>query len=323
MVDTGPHRPQGPRTGPWRTARGEFLDRVLGSLVEEVDVVDGWGKVLAVAPGMVVSTVLLAVIGAALPGPPELALWVAGLACTVALVAGRGEGAAARLLWGARPARPGELRVLAPAVAQVCRRGFGPPVVELRVRGRESGVTAGGVGRRTVVVSRGLIDDMQDGRLPADQAAALMVHAAALVRAGLVRFDPAIRVWSLPWLAVRGAVDGIATAFGALPLTRLVWRGRAVVAAIAVAQTASQGYAAIGGVIAVATVLSYAAPAWERRWQRRLLVVGDREAAAHGMAAALARYLRTLPATTIIRERLAELESGSDRAPVGVVDTLR
>lgn len=283
---------------------------------------DGWSKALALAPGLVVSTAVFVVVGAALPGPAGLAVTLVGLACTAGLLSGGGERAAARLLWAARPPTAAELRVLAPAVAPVCQRGLGPPVVELRVRDRDE-PTAQGLGRRTVVVSRGLVNGVQDGRVPADEAAAVLLHAAALVRAGMVRSDLAIRFWSLPWLALRGVTAMVLAAFGALPLTRPLWRAQGVVAAVAVAQAASQRYAAIGGVIAAMTLVSYAAPTWEQRWQRRLLLAGDHETAAHGMAPALARHLRRLPANPTVRERLARLEPGRDRAPVGLVETLR
>jgi hypothetical protein len=99
-------------------------------------------------------------------------------------------------------------------------------VIELRVRTEPAAVGAGGFGRRTVVVSSALVHANVDGTLPSEQVAAVIAHAAGLVRGGWVRTDPVIGFWSLPWLVLRGLADGLARAGRRLTPTSLAWRCR-------------------------------------------------------------------------------------------------
>lgn len=186
-----------------------------------------WGsKALAVAPALVVSTVMTATVGSVLPPPAGLALFVGGLLVAALLLFGRLESVAARLLLVSRPARPQELDDLAPALTLLCRAGLGPPVIDLRVRVGEAAVAAGGMGRRTVVVSRGLLEAVVDGALPQEQAAAVIGHAAALMRAGWVRSDAGITFWSLPWQMLHAVALTMARVGRRVPLTAVVWRLR-------------------------------------------------------------------------------------------------
>jgi len=49
------------------------------------------------------------------------------------------------------------------------------------------------------VVSAGLVGAVRDGQLPVDQAAAVLGHGAGVVLSGVVRSDPALAFWTLPW----------------------------------------------------------------------------------------------------------------------------
>src|ERR1035437_4983595 len=91
----------------------------------------GIWQALARSPGLFVSTVLTCMVGALLPPLPGLALFVGGLALTLALCAGGLERPAVRLLGRARVLSEAEAAALAPAIALLCQKGLGPPTVEL------------------------------------------------------------------------------------------------------------------------------------------------------------------------------------------------
>src|SRR5450631_4420586 len=117
----------------------------------------GMSQALARSPGLVVSTVLTCMVGALLRPLPGLTLFVGGLALTVVLCAGGLERPAVRLLGRARVLSEAEAAALTPAIALLCQIGIGPPVVELYARDGEVGISAGGAGRHSVVVSSGLL----------------------------------------------------------------------------------------------------------------------------------------------------------------------
>jgi Zn-dependent protease with chaperone function len=149
-------------------------------------------QALARAPGLRVSTVLTCMVGALLPPLAGLGLFVGGLALMVALCAGGLERPAVRLLGGARALSEAQAAGLAPAIGLLCRRGLGQPAVELYVSGGQVGISAGAAGRRSVVVSAGLVRSCQLGRLPADQAAAVIAAEVGRIRLGQTRYDAAV-----------------------------------------------------------------------------------------------------------------------------------
>src|SRR5664279_4764043 len=144
----------------------------------------GMSQALARWPGLFVSTVLTCMVGALLPSLPGLALFVGGLALTVVLCAGGLELPAVRLLGRARVLSEAEAAAMAPTIALLCQRGLGPPAVELYARDGELGISAGAAGRRSVVVSAGLLQAVQLGQLPADQATGVITAAVARIRLG-------------------------------------------------------------------------------------------------------------------------------------------
>ncbi len=273
------------------------------------------------APGLLVSTALTTMIGAVLPALAGLVVFWVGLVLAALLGVGLGERFAARVLLGARPPSPGQLEVLAPAMTLLCRHGLGPPVVGVMVQPGVRAVVAGGVGRRSLVVSSGLIEALAQRQLPADQGAAVMAHAAGLVRGGFVRADALIAFWSLPWQLLRGLVRGVSRAGGRLPPTALAWRSRVIVAGIAVVQETLAGHLWVGAVIAAVTAVSYAAPVWESRWQAILLAAGDETVLQHGLEAPMSTFLRRCPSTASIQARVSRLERRVARPPLGVVHT--
>jgi len=265
-------------------------------------------KALAVGPGMVVSTVLTWMVGALLPPLPGLALFVGGLMALALLLLGRGERVAARVLYRAHPLSEEEQAALAPALTLLCSGQLGPPLVQMWVCSSDRRAVAEAVGRRTVVVAVGVLDALQDGRLNPAQAAAVIGHAAALVRDGWVRHDLAIAYWSLPWLTLRAIAHGLSATVGRLPLIALAWRLRIVLVTIAVVQAVQQGWPWVAAMLGVLGAVSYAIPVWERRWDTLLLTAGDTALLAGGLASPWASVLRRHTMTPRIRRRLRTLE---------------
>ena len=277
-------------------------------------------KALALSPAVVTSTFLTMLVGAAMPPLPGSVLFFGGLLAGLLLLVGVGEQAAARVLLWSRPARVAELEVLAGPLTLLCRAGLGPPLVRLRVRVGETSIGAAGMGRQTVVVSQGLVAAVEDGSLPVDQAAAVITHAAGLVRGGWVRHDPVLGFWTLPWQLVRGVAQAIAAGGRRLPLTTVAWRLRGVVIGIAAIQSAQAHQVGLALLIAGIGVISYAMPVWDRHWQRALLDAGDRAVREAGLAAAMAAFLRRCPSTAGSRARVRALEpSTAPTRPVGLV----
>jgi hypothetical protein len=254
-------------------------------------------------------------VGAVLPAPAALLVFTGGLLAAAALAIGAAEEAAARLLMFSRPVTPAEVGRLAGTLTLLCRVGLGPPLVQLRVRTGEKAIAAGGFGRHTVVLSSGLLEAIEDGSLPDEQAAAVIAHAAGLVRGGLVRADPVIAFWTLPWQLLRAVCQTISSAGARLPLTSLAWRLRVVVIGVAVVQCLAQHQLWLAVTIGCIGAVSYAMPVWERRWQTMLTDRGDDAVDAAGLGPALAVFLRRCPRTVSVRRRLHRLESGARPAP--------
>lgn len=274
-----------------------------------------WGvKALAVGPGLVISTVVIWLVDAVLPPAAGAALSVGALAVAATLALGGAEAAAVAVLLTARRLRPHERTDLTPVLTLLCRASLGPPIIDLRVR-RGRAIGAAGIGRRTVVVTTGLLEAAADGDLPPDQAAAVIAHAATLVQAGLVRADPLIRSWSLPWHLLHTVAEAVAGLGRQLPFTALAWRLRAVLLTMATVQSVQQGHPDLAALIATIGAVSYAMPVWQRRWQTLLISAGDRGLSQAGFAPAMATLLRRCPATDTTRARLRALTVAERPAP--------
>jgi hypothetical protein len=284
-------------------------------------------QALARAPGLLVSTVLTCMVGALLPPLAGLALFVGGLVLMVVLCAGGLERPAVRLRGRARALSDAEAAALAPAVALLCQKGLGPPAVELYVRAGQAGISAGAAGRRSVVVSAGLVRACQLGRLPADQAAAVIVVSVGRIRLGQNRYDLAVAFWTIPWQLLRAAFLPIASAVALFPLTAFAWRIRFVVTSVAVVQSVAEGRIASGVIVAVFIALTYLTPWWQRQWDIRSQDAADRFVADHELGDALSRFLRRCPPESRTLERIHRLTGPvvgpsrvlvvSDRTPRG------
>ena len=110
-----------------------------------------------------------------------------------------------------------------------------------------------GAGRRSVVVSAGLLHAAQLGQLPADQATGVITAAVARIRLGQNRFDIAAEFWTIPWQLIRAVCLVIAKTVGLFPLTEFAWQIRFVVATVAAAQSVPDGRTAGGVMVAVSS----------------------------------------------------------------------
>jgi hypothetical protein len=255
----------------------------------------GMSQALARSPGLFVSTALTCMVGALIPPLPGLTLFVGGLTLTVVLCTGGLERPAVRLLARGRVLNEAEAVALAPAMALLCQKGLGPPVVDLYARDGDLGISAGAAGRRSVVVSAGLLEAAQLGQLPADQAAGVIAAAVGRIRLGQNRFDVAVEFWTISWQVVRAVCLAIAKTVGPFPLTQFAWRIRFAVGAVAVMQSVADGRIAAGAVVAVFIALTYLAPLWQRQWDRRSQDDSDQFVADHELGDALGRFLRRCP----------------------------
>ena len=78
------------------------------------------------------------------------------------------ERPAVRLLGRARALSEAGAATLAPAIALLRQKGLGLPAIELFTRDSELAIGGGAAGRRSVVISAGLLRATQIGQLPAD-----------------------------------------------------------------------------------------------------------------------------------------------------------
>jgi hypothetical protein len=236
----------------------------------------------AVLPATV-STVVLLVAAGSMPTPPALALVCGVGAATLLLLFGVGEQLACRTLHGTRSPTAAEAAVLAPAITRACAAGLGPPLVRVTVQPHGQGLVAYPCGGATVVVPRALIVAVHHGRVSHEQAAASIAHAAAICSAGLTRGQLALAVWCLPWVALESVAAAAGPTLRGIALLRFAWRARVVVAAIAAAQNAADGHLWMAAVLAALIGATYAQPALNRQWQRRLARVGDDTVAEYGL----------------------------------------
>lgn len=278
-----------------------------------------WLKALMIGPPMLVSAALYLVALASMPAPvavPGAALLTGALGV---LACGPGEGVAIRVLWGGRRLRREELEDLAAALTALCRAGLGPPVVELLVR-RDPAVAAFGVGRRTVVMSAGLVAAVADGRIPAEHAAAVLAHAAAVVRSGVVRRDPLLTLAILPWIALSMLAAVVSRPLRRVPVVALVWRARIVVVTVAVVHAVVDGDVALAMLVAVIGGVSYGVPIAHRRWRALTTRVGDDAVRGAGLGHALAAYLAACSTTPAARSRVQYLDGATRvQRPLGLV----
>ena len=259
-------------------------------------------------PSVVASTLLVSlVVAPALPPLAQVGLFYGGLLVLVLLVYGVGEGPAVGVLFHARRLTAGEKSVLAPITVELCRRGLGPPVIEIFVARRPAAAAACAHGRHHVVLAPWFVPAVRSGQLPHDEAVAVIAHAALVTRAGLSRHSLAIAFWTLPWRTVCTIVRPLR---GLLP--EFVWKARFVVFAVAIWQSATMGPPVVGPISAAVLVIilatTYLSPICAHHWQRQVTQFADNGLVGLGLGPAMAAFLRRYPLIGELEARLDVLE---------------
>jgi hypothetical protein len=240
----------------------------------------GWSKARAVSVPILASTVVTCSIGALLPPVPGLVMFMLGLVIAFALRVDRVEPLVVRLIYGGTPLTAADQHVLGPVLTALGCHGLGPPVIQVRVRPGSPSDGVITVGRRSVLISRGLIAAISSGEVGVERAAMLLAHAAGLVRGGATRGDLFNRFWTLPWLWMTHAMVLAARGFGVLPLVRMTWKARWLLTVVAAAQAMAESHVALAGLVVGIGAISYLWPRWVREWQTECQVLEDEAAAA-------------------------------------------
>ncbi|MFC6706580.1 hypothetical protein [Flexivirga alba] len=258
---------------------------------------------------MVVSTLVTCVVGALVHPVAGAALFVVGLVTFGALLCGRGESLFVRLLARAREPRDYELAALRPVVAVLKELDLVSSPVQLLVRDRPAGVRVGAAGRRTVVISQGLVEAIASGRIRPDEAASLLAHAIGRIRLGQCRYDVALEFWMLPWRLLQAVGHSIGRVIGWFPLAAFAWRVRFVTGGVALVQGFTEGQAVFGLIGAGVVALSYAVPWAEQQAALAGEDEADRFVAAAGLGDALCRFLERGRRSPRVLHRVYRLRS--------------
>lgn len=259
--------------------------------------------------GMVVSTLITCVVGALVHPVAGAALFVVGLVTFGVLLSGHGESLFVRVLARARKPRDYALAALRPAIAVLEELDLVSPPVQLLVRDGQTGVRVCAVGRRTVVISQGLVEAIANGRIRPDEAAALLAHAIGRIRLGQSRYDVALEFWMLPYGLLQSVARGVGRVIGWFPMAAFAWRVRFITGAVALVQGFTDGQAAFGLIGAGVVALSYAVPWAEQRAGLSGEDEADRFVAAAGLGDALCRFLERGRRSPRVLQRVHGLRS--------------
>jgi len=240
----------------------------------------GWSKARAVSVPIVASTSMTCAVGAVLPPLPGLVLFTLGVVFGCLLLVGRMEPVVVRVVCGGAPLTAEDHRALGPVLGVLSSHGLGAPTVRFWVRPGSSSDGPISVGRRSVLVSRGLIAAISSGEVGVERAATLFAQAAGLVRGGATRGDLFIRFWTLPWVLLTSGMMRAARGVGVLPLVLMTWKARWLLTVVAAAQAMAESHVALAGLVVGIGAISYLWPRWVRGWQTECQVLGDEAAAA-------------------------------------------
>lgn len=248
-------------------------------------------RLTAVAPKVLASTLLTVMFLALLPPLLGLAGFLISVVVLALLAGGLLEEPTLRAFRGARVPGESEQAVLAPVLARLAAAGISVPDLYID-HYPQSAEPATVLGRRSLIVSRRLVEATYRGQVSHDEAAALVAHAVGRHHARPYRYDLALQVWTAPCsglLAVAGRVGATAAWF---PLVRLAWQLRFVTAIICVVQSAAEGRIVYGLIAGVFIALTYVVPAATRAIERRVEYAADTFTIDHGLSPVLLGLLR-------------------------------
>lgn len=270
-------------------------------------------RVVTLAPALLVSFVLTVVVCALLPPALGLVAFLAAGGVLVALAMGQLQQPAMAVLTSSRPATEAEFRVMAPVLAELGGRGVDIATLFVRRAQRPSTPVAVAIGRRTVVVSPGLVDATYRGGVTGAEAAAALAHAVGRHRALRPRLELAMLAATTPWRLIVATFRGIGRAFAWLPFMRLAWTLRGVVGVICVVQSMVEGRAWAGLLGGVVIALTYLVPAAGRRIDLRTEAAADQFVLGLGLGPVLAGLLRRYSHPMTL-ERMQRLETAAEQA---------
>ncbi len=269
-------------------------------------------RVVTLAPALLVSFVLTVVMYALLPPALGLVAFMAAGGVLVALAMGQLQLAVLAALTSSRPATEAEFRVMAPVLAELGGRGVEIATLFVRRAQRPSTPVAVAIGRRTVVVSPGLVDATYRGGVTGAEAAAALAHAVGRHRALRPRLELAVLAATTPWRLIVATFRGIGRAFAWLPFMRLAWTLRGVVGVICVVQSMVEGRAWAGLLGGVVIALTYLVPAAGRRIDLRTEAEADQFVLGLGLGPVLAGLLRRYGHPMTL-ERMQRLETAAEQ----------
>ncbi|GGD10338.1 hypothetical protein GCM10007231_06420 [Nocardioides daphniae] len=268
-------------------------------------------RVVTLAPALLVSFVLTVVMCALLPPALGLVAFMAAGGVLVALAMGQLQQPAIAALTNSRPATEAEFRVMAPVLAELGGRGVDIATLFVRRAQRPSTPVAVAVGRRTVVVSPGLVDATYRGGVTGAEAAAALAHAVGRHRALRPRVELAVLAATTPWRLIVATFLGIGRAFAWLRFMRLAWTLRGVVGVICVVQSMVEGRAWAGLLGGAVIALTYLVPAAGRRIDLRTEAEADQFVLGLGLGPVLAGLLRRYGHPMTL-ERMQRLDTATD-----------
>lgn len=256
---------------------------------------DAWTRTLravAIAPAVVVSTVVWLIVAALLPaGVGGLLLLAAPVVLAVLWLGtsgrmGRLVDHVGALLAGAREPTPDELAVLQPVLSRLVELEV-EPMRLLVSRSARPYPPVRPFGRDQVVVSPVLVEAVFRRQLAVEHAVALVVHNIGRLRAQPTRGAVAIAAWTLPWRVLSTVISRVGAAARWVPLVGFAWRLRFAVGAVAIVQSAIEGRTMSAVLVAVFLAATYTTPAARRARGARLQVAADRYVTVRGLGLTL------------------------------------
>lgn len=259
-------------------------------------------------PALLVSFVLAVVVCALLPPALGLVLFLASVAAVGALVLGRFEVVAIRMMTRSRGATAAEFQVLAPVLVELGARGVDVGLVFVRRVQDPQTPVALAIGHRALVLTPGLVESLYRGGITGTETEALLAHAVGRRRALRPRLELAVLAATAPWRVVVATFRGVGRTFAWLPLTRTAWALRGVVGVICVVQSVAEGRVWPGLLGGAVVALTYLVPAAGRVIEARAEIAADQCVVELGLGAVLLQILRHY-GYPITLERMRRLES--------------
>lgn len=216
-------------------------------------------------------------------------------------------------LWrrfGARPASPFEERRVQAAIVPIASlRGRRQPAIW--VASRLTGRAAVMPSATDLLVSRSLLNRIVIGEISDDQVCVLVSQAAGRQPVDHSRLVAAARVYCIWWAIIETAVASVARLARSSPMLSLSWKGRGLILAVALFDSAHAGrWPAFLGLSATG-ILGATTSLLRKRWEAALRQLEDRRVVADGFGPVLASMIRSQRRGVAEEERAEALTAGA------------